>query len=125
MNRLAERFPIVGVGASAGGVQALQRLFESLPEAVDAAFVVVVHLDPGHQSELPTILAARSEMKVKVIQSLAGSGSSRGVSMSLSGGTVWDGTRPTRALLTSSMVAVRNHESCLVLPSSTVRQIDV
>ena len=55
---------IVGIGASAGGITALQRLFEQLPEQVDAAFVVVVHLDPGHQSELAAILATRTRMAV-------------------------------------------------------------
>jgi two-component system CheB/CheR fusion protein len=60
----AERFPTVGIGASAGGVRALQEFFESLPETVEAAFVVVVHLDPEHQSELPAILSARTHMPV-------------------------------------------------------------
>jgi two-component system, chemotaxis family, CheB/CheR fusion protein len=60
----AKRFPTVGIGTSAGGVHALQMFFESLPDDVDAAFVVVVHLDPGHQSELPNILAARTRMPV-------------------------------------------------------------
>ena len=59
-----KRFPTVGIGTSAGGVHALQMFFESLPEAVDAAFVVVVHLDPEHQSELPSVLAARTKMPV-------------------------------------------------------------
>ena len=60
----AKRFPTVGIGASAGGVHALQQFFESLPEDVEAAFVVVVHLDPEHQSELPAILAMRTKMPV-------------------------------------------------------------
>ena len=55
---------IVGVGASAGGVQALQALFGALPDHTGAAFVVVVHLDPQHQSDLPNILAARTKMPV-------------------------------------------------------------
>src|SRR5215469_6682853 len=59
-----KRFPTVGIGTSAGGVHALQMFFESLPDDVDAAFVVVVHLDPGHQSELPNIIAARTRMPV-------------------------------------------------------------
>jgi two-component system, chemotaxis family, CheB/CheR fusion protein len=59
-----KRFPTVGIGTSAGGVHALQMFFESLPDDVDAAFVVVVHLDPGHQSELPSILATRTHMPV-------------------------------------------------------------
>ncbi len=60
----AKRFPTVGIGTSAGGVHALQLFFESLPDEVEAAFVVVVHLDPAHQSELPAILAARTRMPV-------------------------------------------------------------
>src|SRR5215468_4312714 len=55
---------IVTIGASAGGVTALQRFFEALPEETGAAFVVVVHLDPDHRSELPQILAARTPMPV-------------------------------------------------------------
>ncbi|MBV9290225.1 MAG: chemotaxis protein CheB, partial [Hyphomicrobiales bacterium] len=59
-----KRFATVGIGTSAGGVRALQMFFESLPEDVNAAFVVVVHLDPAHQSELPSIIAARTKMPV-------------------------------------------------------------
>ena len=55
---------IVAIGASAGGVMALQRFFDALPEETGAAFVVVVHLDPKHPSELPRILAARTRMPV-------------------------------------------------------------
>ena len=55
---------IVGIGASAGGVQALQSFFDALPDNTGAAFVVVVHLDPQHQSELPNILATRTKMPV-------------------------------------------------------------
>ncbi len=57
-------FPTVGIGTSAGGVRALQEFFGNLPENVNAAFVVVVHLDPSHQSELPAILAMRTRMPV-------------------------------------------------------------
>ena len=59
-----KRFPIVGIGASAGGVHALQQFFQSLPGDVNAAFVVVVHLDPTHESDLASILAARTRMPV-------------------------------------------------------------
>jgi two-component system CheB/CheR fusion protein len=55
---------IVGIGASAGGVQALQSFFEALPEETGAAFVVVVHLDPQSHSDLSSILAARTRMPV-------------------------------------------------------------
>jgi two-component system CheB/CheR fusion protein len=59
-----KRFPTVGIGTSAGGVRALQIFFESVPEDVEAAFVVVVHLDPEHKSELSNILASRTRMPV-------------------------------------------------------------
>ncbi len=55
---------IVGVGASAGGVQALQTFFDALPDDTGAAFVVVVHLDPQSRSDLSSILATRTRMPV-------------------------------------------------------------
>ena len=55
---------IVAIGASAGGVSALQSFFSALPEHPGAAFVVVVHLDPQHHSELPGILATKARMPV-------------------------------------------------------------
>jgi two-component system CheB/CheR fusion protein len=55
---------IVTIGASAGGVSALQNFFGSLPERPGAAFVVVVHLDPEHRSELASILSTRTRMPV-------------------------------------------------------------
>ena len=57
-------FATVAIGTSAGGVRALQMFFESLPDEVEAAFVVVLHLDPEHHSELPSILATRTKMPV-------------------------------------------------------------
>jgi two-component system, chemotaxis family, CheB/CheR fusion protein len=55
---------VVGSGASAGGVRALQQLFAALPEKTGAAFVVVVHLHPDLRSEMSNILAARTQMPV-------------------------------------------------------------
>jgi two-component system, chemotaxis family, CheB/CheR fusion protein len=65
-----KRFPTVAIGTSAGGVHALQVFFESLPNDIDAAFVVIVHLDPGRQSELSSILAARTKMSVTQVSGL-------------------------------------------------------
>jgi two-component system CheB/CheR fusion protein len=59
---------IVGIGASAGGVQALQTLFEALPDGTGASFVVIVHLDPQAHSELANILAFRTHMPVVQVQ---------------------------------------------------------
>jgi two-component system CheB/CheR fusion protein len=55
---------IVAIGASAGGVQALQAFISALPPQSGAAYVVVVHLDPQRRSELPAILATRTRMPV-------------------------------------------------------------
>ncbi len=59
---------IVGIGASAGGVQALQTLFDALPDGTGASFVVIVHLDPQAHSDLPSILASRTRMPVVQVQ---------------------------------------------------------
>ena len=58
------RVPVASIGASAGGIAALQQFFEALPQRVGAAFVVIVHLDPEHSSDLSRIIAARAKMPV-------------------------------------------------------------
>jgi two-component system, chemotaxis family, CheB/CheR fusion protein len=55
---------IVTIGASAGGVHALQSFFAALPAHTGAAFVVVVHLDPQHRSEMANIISAKTQMPV-------------------------------------------------------------
>jgi two-component system CheB/CheR fusion protein len=50
-------FPIVGIGASAGGLEAFTALVSSLTDATGMAFVVVSHLNPVHPSALSEILA--------------------------------------------------------------------
>ncbi|HKS57763.1 MAG TPA: CheR family methyltransferase [Steroidobacteraceae bacterium] len=67
--------PLVVIGASAGGIRALQSFFDAMPADSGAAFAVVVHLDPEHRSELPRILAGRTAMPVVQVegrQKLAG-----------------------------------------------------
>jgi two-component system CheB/CheR fusion protein len=54
----------VAIGASAGGVQALQEFFAALPDSTGAAYAVVIHLDPEHRSELPRIISSRTRMPV-------------------------------------------------------------
>ncbi|WP_395456477.1 CheR family methyltransferase [Azospirillum melinis] len=49
-------FPIVGIGASAGGVEALEGLFGAVPADSGMAFVVVTHLSPEHESLLADII---------------------------------------------------------------------
>src|SRR5881227_3956022 len=53
-------FPIVGIGASAGGLEAFSDLLHHLPEKTGMAFVLVQHLDPTHGSVLPEILARKT-----------------------------------------------------------------
>src|SRR5262245_50804758 len=57
-------FPIVGIGASAGGLAILQRFFGALPRDPGLAFVVVQHLDPTHKSETAELLEKRSSLPV-------------------------------------------------------------
>ena len=55
-------FPIVGIGASAGGLEAFSELLRYLPEKTGMAFVLVQHLDPKHGSALQEILARASKI---------------------------------------------------------------
>ena len=57
-------FPIVGVGASAGGLEAFTRLVEQLPVDTGMAFVLVQHLDPEHESKLPQLLGRATKLPV-------------------------------------------------------------
>ena len=56
--------PVCGIGASAGGVEALQQFFSALPTDLGLAYVVIVHLAPDHKSELPSILSRWTTMPV-------------------------------------------------------------
>ncbi|MBI4564127.1 MAG: PAS domain-containing protein [Planctomycetes bacterium] len=57
--------PVVGVGASAGGLEAFTQLLNHLPPDTGFAFVLVQHLDPHHASVLPKILSAKTRMGVR------------------------------------------------------------
>jgi two-component system CheB/CheR fusion protein len=57
-------FPMVGIGASAGGLEAISALIEEIPAASGMAFLVVQHLAPSRPSLLPEILAKRTAMPV-------------------------------------------------------------
>jgi two-component system CheB/CheR fusion protein len=61
-------FPIVGIGASAGGLDAMKQLLENLPEDVGLAYVVVQHLAADQESMLPEILSRHTKMSVKKVQ---------------------------------------------------------
>ena len=57
-------FPIVGIGASAGGLEALEQFLSHVPENCGMAFVVVQHLDPTHTGFLPELLQRTTSMTV-------------------------------------------------------------
>lgn len=58
------RIVVAGIGASAGGVKALQDFFSAMPEGTGAAMVVVVHLNPDHVSSLAEVIGAKTRMPV-------------------------------------------------------------
>ncbi len=60
-------FPIVGVGASAGGLESFTQFLEHLPAASRMAFVLIQHLDPTHESQLTQILSRKSAMPVREV----------------------------------------------------------
>jgi len=60
-------FPIVGIGASAGGLDALLRLFENMPATNGMAFVIVLHLSPKHESNIAHLLQKSTRMSVRQV----------------------------------------------------------
>ncbi len=60
----APRIGVVGIGASAGGIDALRQLFSALPNDLGLAYVVIVHLAPDYESELAGILGRCTAMSV-------------------------------------------------------------
>ena len=59
-----QQYPIVGIGASAGGLEALEQFFENMPKDNGMAFVVIQHLDPNHVGIMPELLQRITTMKV-------------------------------------------------------------
>ncbi len=66
--RNQKSFPIVGIGASAGGLEAFTKLLEGLPANTGMAFVFIQHLAPGQESMLTDILARSTNMVVHKVQ---------------------------------------------------------
>ena len=60
-------FPVVGVGASAGGLEAFTQLLRHLPGDTGMSFVLVQHLDPDHESGLTRLLAKATPMPVREV----------------------------------------------------------
>ena len=61
---IEKSFPIVGVGSSAGGLEALKKFFSSTPADSGMAYVLIQHLDPTHESLMVDLLGRYTAMKV-------------------------------------------------------------
>ncbi|MCB9025326.1 MAG: PAS domain S-box protein [Bdellovibrionaceae bacterium] len=69
MNKNTEkRFPIVCIGASAGGIHSLKVFFDNLSNDTRLGYVVIIHLDPEQASSLPEILAQHTNMPVQIMK---------------------------------------------------------
>jgi two-component system CheB/CheR fusion protein len=62
------RFPIVGIGASAGGLEALEQFLTHMPHDTGMAFVIVQHLDPTHKGAMAELLQRSTRMKVAEVR---------------------------------------------------------
>src|SRR5262245_7206283 len=63
-----QTFPVVGIGASAGGLEAFKQLLSHLPNDTGMAFVFVQHLDPARESILAELLSRATDMPVKEVK---------------------------------------------------------
>ena len=57
-------FPIAGIGASAGGLEALEQFLRKVPQQCGIAFVIIQHLDPTHKGIMPELLQRATQMPV-------------------------------------------------------------
>ena len=63
-----DNFFVVGIGASAGGLRALEEFFENMPNDSGAAFIVIQHLSPDFKSLMKELLSRRTRMEVHRVQ---------------------------------------------------------
>ena len=61
-------FPIVAIGASAGGIEAISKLLENLSPKLGMAYVIIQHLAPDHESILPELLERKTSMPVHQVE---------------------------------------------------------
>lgn len=64
----ADTFPIVALGASAGGLEALESFFSNMPAEPGLSFVVIQHLSPGTKSVMRELLQAKTKMAVHRVE---------------------------------------------------------
>src|SRR5574337_255594 len=61
-------FPIVGIGASAGGLEAIEGFFAHMPSGTNMAFVIIQHLAPKYKSIMGTLLEKYTKMKIEEVK---------------------------------------------------------
>ncbi len=61
----------VGIGASAGGLEAIEAFFSNMPPKTGLAFVLVQHLSPSHKSMMIELLPKRTKRKLKMSSALS------------------------------------------------------
>jgi two-component system CheB/CheR fusion protein len=61
-------FHVVGIGASAGGLDALERFFDALPTDTGMAFVVIQHLSPAFKSLMDQLLRRHTELPIHLVE---------------------------------------------------------
>lgn len=66
--RASQALYVVAIGASAGGLDALEKLVAELPAETGAAYVVIQHLSPDHKSMMASLLARYTRMPVKMVE---------------------------------------------------------
>lgn len=59
---------VIGVGASAGGLEALEKFFDAVPDAPDVTFVVIQHLSPDYRSHMVDLLGRRTSLKIRIVE---------------------------------------------------------
>ena len=59
---------LIGIGASAGGLEAIRTLLKSVPDDVPASYVVVQHISPTHQSMLTSLIDRETHLEVHELQ---------------------------------------------------------
>ena len=68
LSKQINTFPIAGIGASAGGLEALQKLLTNLPQDTNVAIVIIQHLAPNQASMLPEILSRSTKIPVNKVE---------------------------------------------------------
>ncbi|MFU1683001.1 chemotaxis protein CheB [Phaeobacter piscinae] len=66
--RTTKDLTIIGIGSSAGGLEAIRELVATLPVDVPAAYVVVQHMSPHHKSLMTELVARQTQLKVGTIE---------------------------------------------------------